>query len=119
VAALQLRGGIVIANAYAGDQQEPDRLVRRGDVVRFLPRRGARRWAYVRVTSDIQRRARYSPRAPEWVTFTGRRVRCYDHAAVIGPECSYDVKVAGLHKLPPPGEQPQRSITAITPLTRG
>ena len=92
----------MIATAYAGPRLEPAPLLRRGDVVRFLPRRGARRWAYVRVTSDIARRARYSPRAPEWLTFTGRPVRCYDHRVAIGPEASYDVRVAALHKLPRP-----------------
>jgi hypothetical protein len=86
--------------AYAGPAQELAPLVRRGDVVRFPPRRDARRWAYVRVTSHIQRRARYSARAPEWVTFTGRRLRPYDHRVAIGPERSYSVQVTRLHRLP-------------------
>ncbi len=76
--------------------------LRRGDVVRFLPRRGATKFTYVRVTSHIQRRARYSPRAPEWLSFLGVRVRCYDHAVGIGGERIWSVRPAELTRLPRP-----------------
>jgi hypothetical protein len=104
----------MIANAYAGPQQELVPLVRRGDVVRFvragsfLPRRGATRWCYVKVSSDIQRRAQYG-RGPEWVSFVGAPVRCYGDHAAIGPEQLWDVQVAALHRLP------RRPLAEVTP----
>jgi hypothetical protein len=98
----------MIANAYVGPEQKLPPLVRRGDVVRFVPRRGAARYRFVRVTSDIARRAQYSPRAPEWITFLGTPVRCYGDHAAIGPEASYDVRVRDLHRLP------RRSVRSAT-----
>jgi hypothetical protein len=95
--------------AYVGPQQELAPLVRRGDLVRFQPRRGARRWVYVRVTSHICRRSRFSARSAEWASFTGRRVRCYAPHEAIGPDVGFDVKVADLHRLP---RRPVRFATA-------
>jgi hypothetical protein len=90
----------MIASAYAGPQQELVPLVRRGDVVRFVPRRGARRYCYVRVTSDWQRQAQFSPRSTLWLHFVGVPVRCYDYGVQLGPERDYAVAVAALHRMP-------------------
>jgi hypothetical protein len=98
----------MIANAYAGPDRELAPLLHRDDVVRFVLRRDARRWRYVRVTSDRVSRARFSSRSPEWVTFRGAPVRSYDHGVQLGPEQSWEVKVAGLRRMP---RQPVRFAT--------
>jgi hypothetical protein len=89
----------MIANAYAGPGQELAPLLHRDDVVRWVPRRGACRYRYVRVTADFERRAR-TGRGPEWVTFYGAPVRAYDWGVRLGPERAWDVKVAGLRRMP-------------------
>ena len=95
----------VLANAFVGPEQELAPLVRRGDVVRFLrtgsflPGRLASRYRFVRVTRDWQRRAQCG-RGPEWLAFYGAPVRCYDWGVQLGPEARFEVKVAGLHRMP-------------------
>ena len=89
----------MIANAYAGPGQELAPLLHRDDVVRWVPRRGASRYRYVRVTAEFERRAR-AGRGPEWVTFRGAPVRAYDWGVRLGPERAWDVKVAGLRRMP-------------------
>jgi hypothetical protein len=77
-------------------QLQPAPLVRAGDVVRWSRKRGsATKVVYVRATSGGHF-ARYSSTSTLWVCFTGRRVRCYDHAVAIGPERSYAVAAGKL-----------------------
>jgi hypothetical protein len=77
-------------------QLQPTPLVRAGDVVRWRQKRGrVTKTYFVRATSGGHF-ARYSSTSTLWVSFSGRRVRCYDHAVAIGPERSYAVAAGKL-----------------------
>jgi hypothetical protein len=83
-------------NAVPQLQLERDARIHAGDVLRFSRKRGRTlKTYYIRATS-AGHLAQYSPRSTLWVSFTGRRVRCYDHAVTIGPETEYSVAVGQL-----------------------
>jgi len=86
----------MIASTCTGPRLDSAPLVRRGDVVTFSRKHGrATKVYYVRVARQ-EHRARYSAACREWLTFTGRRLRPYDHAVAIGPEASYAVAAGEL-----------------------
>jgi hypothetical protein len=80
-------------------QLERAPVVRAGDVVRWSRKHGrTTKVYYVRATSGGHL-AQYSPRSTLWVSFTGRRLRPYDHAVAIGPEVSYAVAAGELARV--------------------
>ena len=71
-------------------------LVHPGDVLRFSRRHGRTLKTYYVRASSAGHIAQFSLRSTVWCTFTGHRVRCYDHAAVIGAEIEYGIAVGKL-----------------------